>query len=193
MGIREEQKEKRRQDILAAGLKVFTRKGYGAAKISDIAAEAGMSTGLMFHYFESKEKLYEELIKIGISGPMSMMEITYDEPIDFFEKSAEQVLRYIQEQPQVANMFVLMNQAFLSEGIPQNVKEMLCGFNIFNGTARIIEEGQRNKTIRDGNPYALAVAFWCAVQGIAEELAAFPECPCPEGEWLVDIIRRKNG
>lgn len=191
MGVREDQKEKRRQDILAAGLKVFTRKGYGAAKISDIAAEAGMSAGLMFHYFESKEKLYEELVKIGISGPMSMMEITYDEPIGFFEESAKQVLQYIQE-PQVANMFVLMNQAFLSEGIPQSVKEMLMGFDIFNVTARIIEEGQTNQTIREGNPYALAVAFWCAVQGIAEQVAAFPACPCPQSEWIVDIIRRKN-
>ena len=68
MGIREEQREKRREEILAAGLDLFIRKGYVATKISDIAAQVGMSVGLLFHYFQSKENLYEELIKYGIQG-----------------------------------------------------------------------------------------------------------------------------
>lgn len=81
MGVREEQKEKRRKEILVAGLDIFMRKGYASTKISDIAEQVGMSVGLLFHYFESKAKLYEELITIGISGPMSVMAHTDMEPI----------------------------------------------------------------------------------------------------------------
>jgi AcrR family transcriptional regulator len=65
---RKEQKEKRRQEILCAALELFVSRGYAATKITDIAAQANMSTGLMFHYFESKEKLYEELIRMGVEA-----------------------------------------------------------------------------------------------------------------------------
>jgi AcrR family transcriptional regulator len=50
-------KDERREQILSAALKVFARKGFAAAKISDIVARAGMSHGLVYHYFKSKEEL----------------------------------------------------------------------------------------------------------------------------------------
>ncbi|MHB8066006.1 MAG: helix-turn-helix domain-containing protein, partial [Ruminiclostridium sp.] len=95
MGVREEQKEKRREEILSVGLDLFIRKGYAATKISDIAEHVGMSVGLLFHYFKSKEKLYEELVTIGISGPMSIMVPTDMEPLEFFENAAKQIFYHI--------------------------------------------------------------------------------------------------
>lgn len=191
MGVRQEQKEKRRQEILMAGLKLFTRKGYTATKISDIAKLAGMSTGLMFHYFKSKEELYEALIKLGVSGPMSVMSIPYCDPIVFFEESARLIFEYIKNEPMMADMFVLMSQAFYNDAAPAGVKKLLEGFDLYTPTAVLIEAGQKNHTIRDGDPRALAIAFWCAIQGIAEEMAIRPEEACPDSSWIVDIIRRK--
>lgn len=192
MGIREEQKEKRRNEILMAGLDQFIRKGYAATKISDIAGQVGMSAGLLFHYFESKEKLYEELIRHGVSGPMSMVAPTDKEPLAFFESAAEQVIQYIQANSFTAKMFVLMSQAFYNEAAPQSVKDILCGFDIHKPTSLLIQKGQANGTIREGNPYALSIAFWCAIQGIAELMAMNPETPCPESGWIVDIIRKRQ-
>ncbi|MEN6339070.1 MAG: helix-turn-helix domain-containing protein, partial [Clostridiaceae bacterium] len=51
MTVRDDQKEKRREDILRAGLDLFVKKGYTATKIKDIADQVGMSLGLLFHYF----------------------------------------------------------------------------------------------------------------------------------------------
>jgi len=56
-------KDERQQRILSSALKVFIRKGFAATKISDIAVEAGMSNGLMYHYFQSKEEIYAELVR----------------------------------------------------------------------------------------------------------------------------------
>ena len=192
MKTREEQKEKRREEILDAGLDLFIRKGYTATKISDIAKNVGMSVGLMFHYFKSKEKLYEELITLGITGPMSVMTPTDMEPIDFFKSVAEKLFHYIQTEPFSAKMFVLMSQAFYNEAAPQNIKSMLQSFDIYTPTARLIQKGQASGTIRNGDPYALAIAYWCAIQGIAEQVALKPDLPCPESDWIVDIIRRKS-
>ncbi|PKM52123.1 MAG: TetR/AcrR family transcriptional regulator [Firmicutes bacterium HGW-Firmicutes-7] len=191
MGVREEQKEKRRKEILVAGLDMFIRKGYASTKISDITEQVGMSVGLLFHYFKSKEKLYEELITIGISGPMSVMAPTDMEPIKFFESTAKQIFHYLQSDSFTAKMFVLMSQAFYNEAAPQSIKDKLSNFDIYTPTTLLIQKGQVNGTIREGDPYALAIAYWCAIQGIAEQIAVNPDTPCPESEWIIDIIRRK--
>jgi len=191
MGVREDQKEKRRNEILSAGLDLFIRKGYAATKINDIAEQVGMSVGLLFHYFESKEKLYEELITLGIAGPMSIMDSSGMEPLEFFERTAEKIFYYIQTGSFSAKMFVLMSQAFYNEAAPQSIRDMLQGFDIYTPTTALIQKGQANGTIREGDPYALAIAYWCAIQGIAEQMAQTPDAPCPESNWIVDMIRRK--
>ena len=190
MGIRDEQREKRRKEILAAALDLFIRRGYAATKISDIAQNVGMSVGLLFHYFESKEKLYENLVRYGVSGPMSTMGSDDDEPLRFFEDTAEKIIRSIHEQPFIAKMFVLMNQAFYNDAAPQSVKNLLRGFDIFTPTSLLVKKGQANGTIREGDPNALAITYWCAIQGIAEQMVIHPDFPCPESTWIVDMIRR---
>lgn len=192
MSTRDEQKEKRREEILIVGLDLFIRKGYTATKIKDIAEAVGMSVGLLFHYFESKEALYEALIAYGVSGPMEMMAQMDREPLAFFEITAAQIIHYIQTEPYVAKMFVLMSQVFYSEDVPQKVKDSLKDFDIYTPTAEVIKRGQANGTIKDGDPMALGIAFWCAIQGIAEQYAIDPAYPCPESEWIVDIIRRRE-
>jgi len=192
MGVRDIQKEKRRKEILEAGLDLFIRKGYAATKIKDIADQVGMSAGLLFHYFESKETLYEELIKYGISGPMNTMAPTDMEPLAFFQNAAEQIFHYIQTDPFVAKMFVLMSQAFYNEAAPQKIKDILKGFDIYTPTTLLMKKGQANGTIREGDPYALSIAYWCAIQGIAEQAAMNPGVPCPQSDWIIDIIRRKS-
>ena len=61
---RKEQKEERRQAILMTALTLFVERGYHDTKITDIAEAVPMSTGLMFHYFASKEELLLELLKL---------------------------------------------------------------------------------------------------------------------------------
>lgn len=190
MTVRNDQKEKRRQEILLAGLNLFIQKGYSGTTIKNIASAVGMSVGLLFHYFESKEELYVELIKLGIEGPMSTMQPTQMEPLAFFETTAEQILSYIITEPFVAKMFVLMNQAYYSDDVPERVKKMMQGFDVYTPTAMMMQQGQANGTIREGNPMALTIAYWGAIQGVAETIAMYTVLPCPEAKWIVDIIRK---
>lgn len=192
MTIREDQKEKRRQEILEAGLDLFVHKGYSGTTIKDIANAVGMSTGLLFHYFASKEELYLVLVTLGIDGPMNTMQPNGLEPMAFFESTAQQILFMLPTQPFIAKMFVLMNQAYYSSDIPASVKSRLAGFDVFTPTAQMMMQGQKNGTIREGDPAALAIAFWGAIQGVAETLAMYPEQPCPQSEWITDIIKAKH-
>ena len=190
MTARDDQKEQRRQEILLAGLSLFIQKGYSGTTIKDIASAVGMSVGLLFHYFASKEELFVELIQLGIEGPMSTMQPTQMEPLVFFEATAKRILSYIQTDPFVAKMFVLMNQAYYSEDVPVRVKEMMRGFDVYTPTAMLMQQGQANGTIREGDPLALTIAYWGAIQGIAETIAMYSVLPCPEASWIVDIIKK---
>jgi len=186
---RKEQAEKRRQEILSASLDIFIRKGYAATKIQDIAKAAGMSVGLMFNYFESKEKLYEELIKIGKSHPQTVLNGIEGEPLEFFQTAARSILQSVKTNPFTAKMFVLMGQARNNDAAPETVKKLLTDNNAFVYSVEKIRKGQKNGTIRKGNPAALAFTFWGALQGIVEQIALIPDIPIPDSEWIVDILR----
>jgi AcrR family transcriptional regulator len=55
--------EDRREQIIDAALRVFSHKGFTSATNKDIAREAGITPGLIYYYFESKEKLLEAIIE----------------------------------------------------------------------------------------------------------------------------------
>src|SRR5436190_569857 len=51
--------EDKRRQLLDAAVRVFARKGYHASRVGDIAEEAGVAHGLLYHYFKSKDQVLE--------------------------------------------------------------------------------------------------------------------------------------
>src|SRR5207237_3369389 len=54
--------DKRRQ-ILSAAVRVFAAQGYEATRVGDVAKEAGVAYGLVYHYFGSKEAVLEAVFR----------------------------------------------------------------------------------------------------------------------------------
>ena len=185
---RKEQKENRQKQILFKALELFVIKGYMETKITDIANSLNISVGLLFHYYESKEQLYLELVKLGLEGMKSPQKIEYKEPIEYFEKFLKNLFEAIDKEPWICQMFLLMAQA-QKQGIPENIRELALSVNQIELSSKIIEEGQRNRTIKKGDTLALSNAFWCSVQGIMERKVNFPKIPLPEVSWILDILR----
>ncbi len=190
MTTRNEQKEQTRQNILWAGLSLFVQKGYAATKISDIAQAVHISTGLMFHYFESKEALYEELVRIGVDGTKNSVEMPHQEPLFYFENLLSTLLQFTREQPWVANMFVLVETTQRSEAAPAHIRELANQVNQIAFSAELIKQGQEQGTIRAGDPLSLSYAFWSSIQGVMEQLAVNPQIPLPDPEWIMAIIKK---
>lgn len=55
-------REKTKQSIIDAGLKLFAQRGFHGTSIADIAKEAGVSKGLAYNYFKSKSELAEAIL-----------------------------------------------------------------------------------------------------------------------------------
>ncbi len=189
MGIRQEQREKRRWEILEAALDLFIANGYADTKIGDIAKRVNMSMGLMFHYFESKAKLYEELVRIGVSAPARMMTLDSSDPLRFFETVAEYIISALKSSTFTAKMFVLMYQIQTNASLPEPVQELLKGMAYLDKTISIIEDGQKRGQIRQGNAEALASLYWQTLSSTAIYAALKPGAPIPEPEWIVDCIK----
>src|SRR3954467_11105827 len=51
----------KRRAILDAAITVFARQGFHTARVSDVATEAGVAYGLVYHYFDSKDQMLNEL------------------------------------------------------------------------------------------------------------------------------------
>ena len=73
------------QKILAAAFKLMSRNGYESTSISQIAKEAGISKGLMYNYFSSKEDLLKALINRTMNDDKIMTEVITEDPVDTLE------------------------------------------------------------------------------------------------------------
>ena len=63
---RHRRKDARPSELTAAALELFVEKGFAATRLDDVAARAGVSKGLLYLYFDSKEALFKAVIEEGI-------------------------------------------------------------------------------------------------------------------------------
>lgn len=185
---RKEQKEERKKQILFTALELFVTKGYYETKISDIAEAASMSTGLLFHYFDSKEDLLIALVKMGVENTQKASQSEFDNPDAFFEGFLNSLFDYAKKQPWVFKMFVLMGQVRRA-GMPEEARKLALSVDTITNSAKLIELGQKKGLFRQGDAYLIATCFWTSVQGIMEEMAFNPQMKTPDPEWIMAILR----
>jgi AcrR family transcriptional regulator len=70
----ERRAEARPRELVAAALKLFSERGFAATRLEDVAAEARVSKGTVYLYFESKEQLFEAVVREAISPNLDRAE-----------------------------------------------------------------------------------------------------------------------
>jgi AcrR family transcriptional regulator len=84
-------KHARPAEILDAALKVFAQKGFAAARMDDIARQAGVTKGTIYLYFENKEAVFKALVREAVGTTIGA--VTSD--VQTFEGSARFLLRMV--------------------------------------------------------------------------------------------------
>lgn len=116
--------EEKQQRIINAALRVFAENPYKKANTADIAAAAGISKGLLFHYFGNKQTLYEYLFRYGndvMRGHIS--ELLPPDESDFFEiwlRSQRAKTEIIMRNPYLMDFFIRVYY----DKAPENVGNM---------------------------------------------------------------------
>jgi len=78
-------REEKRARILDAALNLFGYEGYHNSSISKIAQQAGISKGLVYNYFESKEEIVQEILNSGIEEMLKILDPNQDGVLDASE------------------------------------------------------------------------------------------------------------
>ncbi len=89
--------ERRRAEIIEAAYEVFSRKGYSATGIADIAERLGMGHGTFYRYFKNKRDILDQVVDYGVERIVSELELETPEPAKTLDEFREQ-LRHIGER-----------------------------------------------------------------------------------------------
>ncbi len=93
----EEIREARKKQIIQIGMELFANHGFHATSIRQIAKAAGISKGLMYNYFKSKEELLKEIVYEGLNNMMEWFDpnqdgvLTEDEIVVWIDKVFETI------------------------------------------------------------------------------------------------------
>ncbi|MGL4346086.1 MAG: TetR/AcrR family transcriptional regulator [Cellulosilyticaceae bacterium] len=188
-------KQQTKKQIVDVAIKLFAYKGFAATKIGEVAKEAGVSTGLMYHYFASKEELFRYIVEETVQ--MSNQGLLYFEQLPMTAAQKIMALSHmvtediLKNEEQVAR-FMMMVQAGLYSGDVAINTSMFEGMNIpIEVTARIIEEAQQEGVAKEGSPLMLANLFWATVNGLCmQKLIAGEHCAMPTVEDMSAMILR---
>jgi len=170
--------ETKRQLILDAAVRVFARSGYHGARVGDIAAEAGVAHGLLYHYFSSKDEVLETVFRENFGELLARFRAVEaaDEPApEKLEGIAKILLRTWRNDP--ALVTVMVREVARSPQLQAQVDEVREAFAIIQ---RVIEQGQADGTFRPDVDAQLA--SWIVYGGLEEVLTGWVLGQLPDGD-----------
>jgi AcrR family transcriptional regulator len=157
----------RRRQILDAAVRVFARQGFHTCRVSDIADEAGVAYGLVYHYFQSKEQVLDtlflerwDILLEAIAGVDNRRGAARDKLgavagfiIDSYRHDPELMKVIIVEVTRAANSFGATHLGKIREA--------------YDRIADIVRDAQRTGSFRtDISPEFAAMAFYGAIEQV---------------------------
>ena len=171
------QKDKRTL-ILDAAIRVFAEHGYHGARVGDIAEDAGVAHGLLYHYFASKDEVLRTIFVENwgeLIGRFRAVEDADESASEKLEGIAKILLRTWRNHP--ALVTVMVREVARSQQLQAQVTEVREAFAIVE---RVIEQGQTQGTFRADVDAQLA--SWIFYGGLEEVLTGWVLGQLPDSE-----------
>jgi len=164
--------------ILDAAIRVFAAHGYHGARVGDIAENAGVAHGLLYHYFASKDEVLRTIFVENwgeLIGRFRAVEDADEPAPEKLEGIAKILLRTWRNDP--ALVTVMVREVARSQQLQAQVEDVREAFAIVQ---RMIEAGQTEGTIRLDVDARLA--SWLFYGGLEEVLTGWVLGQLPDGE-----------
>jgi AcrR family transcriptional regulator len=169
--------EKRRL-ILDAAVRVFARKGFHTCRVGDIAEEAGVSHGLLYHYFSSKDELLETVFRETwdeVLAAIAAVEKSGEPAREQLRQVAKILLRGWQNQPERTT--VIMREIARTPELQRLIADLT---KPREAVERIIRRGQESGEFRRDVDARLASTVFYG--GIDEILTGWVLGQLPDGD-----------
>jgi AcrR family transcriptional regulator len=178
--------EEKRRVILDAAVRVFAEKGYHTSRVGDIAEEAGVAHGLLYHYFASKEEVLEIVFRENWSELLetfARIEASEEPPVEQLAGIAKALLRSWRNNPDLVR--VMVREVARSPQLQRQVDEIGAVFLLIQ---RVIERGQADGSFRPELDARLA--SWIFYGGLEEILTGWVLGGLPDGDEEVARAER---
>jgi TetR/AcrR family transcriptional regulator, fatty acid metabolism regulator protein len=178
--------EEKRRLILDAAVRVFAHKGFHTSRVGDIAEEAGVAHGLLYHYFSSKDEVLDTIFRETWS--QLLVEIgeieSSDEPArEQLQRVAALLLGSWQRHPDVIR--VLVREIARSPEVQQRIGDLV---KPIEAIQRIIARGQETGEFRaDFDARLAGIVFY---GGVEELLSGWVLGQLPDGDDMVAAAER---
>lgn len=157
--------EDKRRLILQAAVRVFARNGFHTSRVGDIAEEAGVAHGLLYHYFRSKDEVLECVFTetwADIVGAIRRVEDTPESARDRLTGIAKILLRAWRRDPDLVR--VVVREVVRTPELQQRIGTVR---EAFAAIEHIIARGQERREFRDDIDARLAsFVFYGALEEI---------------------------
>ena len=155
----------KRRMILDAAISVFARQGFHSCRVSDIADEAGVAYGLVYHYFKSKDQVLNELFTERWSLLLAETEEVDSQNVPAREKLravASFIVESYRHEPELMKVIIVeVTRAANSFG-RTHLPEIR---RAYEAIAKIVADGQqRGEFRRDVDPEFAAMWFYGAIE-----------------------------
>jgi TetR/AcrR family fatty acid metabolism transcriptional regulator len=170
--------EDKRAIILASAVRVFAREGYHDARVGDIAKEAGVAYGLVYHYFRSKEAVLEAVFRETWGAMLAAIRSVEERggpATDQLRRVCAIVLGSWKTDPDLIR--VLVREVVRSPQIQREIDEIS---QAFAALERIIERGQEDGTF--SKELRSRTVAWMLYGALEEILTGWVMGQLPDGE-----------
>jgi AcrR family transcriptional regulator len=176
-------REERKIQIMTGALKIFANNGIKQTKISMIAKEAGVSHGLVYHYFDSKDAvLYDTLLW---AMEVATIEETFQELNQTGLSPLEQIKAFTAFGLKEGNsdVFRIVQHIMKSDDIPQHIMDLVgqSGVMYFQFMHPLFKRGQELGEIIQGDTGELVEIYLNVISGIIAD----------DNSWWQENIERK--
>jgi TetR/AcrR family transcriptional regulator, fatty acid metabolism regulator protein len=157
----------KRRIILDAAVRVFARQGFHTCRVSDIADEAGVAYGLVYHYFQSKDEVLDTLFLERWNVMLEAIRETDAQAIparDKLHHIASFIVESYRHDPDLMKVIIVeVTRAANSFGQAHLDKIT----EAYRQIAGIVEQAQRSGEFREGiSPEFAAMAFYGAIEQV---------------------------
>jgi AcrR family transcriptional regulator len=155
----------KRRVLLDAAVRVFARKGFHASRVGDIAEEAGVAHGLLYHYFASKDAVLDTIFREtwgDLLEAIERIEASDEPPRQQLRGVAVVLLRAWRRDPDLVR--VLVREVTRSGEVIRRAREIR---EAFTAIERIVRRGQETGDFRgDLDPRLASTIFYGAIEEV---------------------------
>jgi AcrR family transcriptional regulator len=157
----------KRRLILDAAVRVFARQGFHTCRVSDIADEAGVAYGLVYHYFQSKDEVLDTLFLERWELMLSAIDEIDGQPIPAREKLyaiASFIVDSYRHDPELMKVIIVEVTRAANTFGQTHLPEIRKAYQRF---ANIVAAAQGDGEFRDAvTPQFAAMAFYGAIEQV---------------------------